>query len=291
MAQNNTLILNTSGMNNVCSDFKSKISSVDLTGIDVTSIFEPFTSVGVLTGYVPSLKNALASINDNSVSLINIMKNLVETQSVIDKGTQAGAETDYFRGQSTGGGRSGRGSSGTHSTGVDDGKSTIDINDSTAEDPSVQLEVGLNEMELYFESILNGDVKITDVAESITFDILQRIISEKNIELRELITGENNDEVIDCVEEISQEYLRLFESEDLRTNLLAIYNGDVPDTMSTDFMNSIRNAVDIMALNKGVAVETLLTDNQYESYLNEEINRASNTVSEVKLIITGNIKE
>lgn len=290
MAQDNTLMLNTSGMNTACSNFKSKVSSIDLTGTDVASLFEPFTSVGVLTSYVPSLKSALASINDNCNSLIGIMKNLVETQRVIDQGTENLGETDYFKEYSGGGGR-GSSSGGKQSTGADNGKSTIDINDSTAEDPSVQLENGLNEIETYFKSILNGETKITDVAESVTFDILERIIKEKNIELRELITSENNDEINKCVEEISREYLRLFESKNLRADLFDIYNGNVTNAISDEFMLSIRNTIDLIADNKGVTVETLLTDDQYESYLKDEISRASDAVSEVKILISSGIKE
>lgn len=290
MAQDNTLMLNTSGMNTACSNFKSKVSSIDLTGTDVASLFEPFTSVGVLTSYVSSLKSALASINDNCNSLIGIMKNLVETQRVIDQGTENLGETDYFK-EYSGGGRRGSSSGGKQSTGTNNGNSTIDINDSTAEDPSVQLENGLNEIETYFKSILNGETKITDVAESVTFDILERIIKEKNIELRELITSENNDEINKCVEEISREYLRLFESKNLRADLFDIYNGNVTNAISDDFMSSIRNVIDIMADNKGVTVETLLTDDQYESYLKDEISRASDAVSEVKVLISSGIKE
>ncbi len=291
MAQDNTLMLNTSGMNTACSNFKSKVSSIDLTGTDVASLFEPFTSVGVLTSYVSSLKSALASINDNCNSLIGIMKNLVETQRVIDQGTENMGETDYFKEYSGGSGRRGSSSGGKQSTGTNNGNSTIDINDSTAEDPSVRLENGLNEIETYFKSILNGETKITDVAESVTFDILERIIKEKNIELRELITSENNDEINKYVEEISREYLKLFESKNLRADLFAIYNGDITNTISDDFMSSIRNVIDIMADNKGVTVETLLTDDQYESYVKEEISRASAAVSEVKTLITSGIKE
>lgn len=294
MAQDNTLMLNTSGMNTACSNFKSKVSSIDLTGTDVTSLFEPFTSVGVLTSYIPSLKSALASINDNCNSLIGIMKNLVETQRVIDKGTENLGETDYFKEYSGGSGgtqRGGSSSGGKQSTGADNGNSTIDINNSTAQDPSLELENGLNEIETYFKSVLNGETEITDVAEIVAFDILKRIIKEKNIELRELITNENNNEVNKCLEEISREYLRLFESKNLRADLFAIYNGDITNTISDDFMSSIRNVIDIMADNKGVTVETLLTDDQYESYVKEEISRASAAVSEVKTLITSGIKE
>ena len=80
MAQDNTLMLNTSGMNTACSNFKSKVSSIDLTGTDVTSLFEPFTSVGVLTSYVSSLKSALAYRFGISPSFIVLISYLIQPQ-------------------------------------------------------------------------------------------------------------------------------------------------------------------------------------------------------------------
>ena len=49
--------------------------------------------------------------------------------------------------------------------------------------------------------------------------------------------------------------------------------------------------IDLIADNKGVTVETLLTDDQYESYLKDEISKASDAVSEVKILISSGIKE
>ena len=112
-----TMVLNTTNMTSICSNYKSKVSSIDLASVDVTAIFEPFTSVGVLTSYVPSLKDALKSIQDNCTSLISILENLVSTQENIDNGAADGAGSGYFNDYGSGNGNGSGSGSGSHSSG------------------------------------------------------------------------------------------------------------------------------------------------------------------------------
>ena len=339
-----TLVLNTTNMSTVCSNYKSKVSSIDLASVDVTSMFEPFTSVGVLTSYVPSLKEALQSITDNCTSLISILENLVATQSTIDQGTESGAGTNYFSdysgssgGSSGSSGSSGGGyssSGGGQSTSTDNGQSTISINNPTVQEPTTTLSTDSGFMQslisiattsptaltsedrasylkellkiknqnneevleviesldpttlqTYLKSILNGELPITNVAQSVTFDILESIAKERNIELTELVTTENVDDIRQKVEEMSEEYMTLFSSNNLNTELLSIYDG-VAEGKTDSFISSVRTAVDMIAINKDISSESLLTEDQYEPYLKEEIGKVTEALSEIRLMST-----
>ena len=343
-----TLVLNTTNMSTVCSNYKSKVSSIDLASVDVTSMFEPFTSVGVLTSYVPSLKEALQSITDNCTSLISILENLVATQSTIDQGTESGAGTNYFSdygGSSGSGGYSGSSGSsggggnysssgGGQTTSTNNGQSTISINNPTVEQPTTSLATDSGFMQslisiastsptaltsedrasylkellkiknqnnsqvleviesmdpttlqTYLKSILNGELPITNVAQSVTFDILESIAKERNIELTELITTENVDDIRQKVEEMSDEYMTLFSSNNLSTELLSIYDG-VAEGKTDSFISSVRTAVDMIAINKDISSESLLAEEQYEPYLKEEIGKVTEALSEIRLMST-----
>jgi len=334
-----TMVLNTTNMTSICSNYKSKVSSIDLASVDVTSIFEPFTSVGVLTSYVPSLKEALQSIQDNCTSLISILENLVSTQENIDNGAADGAESGYFTdygsnsGSNSSGGRS-NSSGGGQSSSANNNQQSVGLTPTV--DPSLQslaTEPGFMQslmsiattspstitseerasylkellriknqnngnatsiieatdptvLQAYLQSILNGELPITNVAQSVTFDILQRIATENNIELTDLFKTENLNDIRSKVEELSEEYITLFNSNNLKTDLLAVYDGTVADVKSDDFISSVRTALDIIALNKDTSAESILAEEQYDSYLKEEIGKVAEALSEIRLMGT-----
>ena len=335
-----TMVLNTTNMTSICSNYKSKVSSIDLASVDVTAIFEPFTSVGVLTSYVPSLKDALKSIQDNCTSLISILENLVSTQENIDNGAADGAGSGYFNDYGSGNGNGSGSGSGSHSSGggqssgVNNNQQSVGI--APTVDPSLQTlatEPGFMQslmsiattspstitseerasylkellkiknqnngnvtsiidatdptvLQAYLQSILNGELPITNVAQSVTFDILQRIAAENNIELTELFKTENLNDIRAKVDELSEEYITLFNSNNLKTDLLAVYDGTVADVKSDDFISSVRTALDIIALNKDTSAESILAEEQYDSYLKEEIGKVAEALSEIRLMGT-----
>ena len=337
--------IDTSSVSSICSSYKSKISSIDLGGIDVAGAFEPLTSVGVLTSYVPSLKEALSSITENCSSICSLLENLVSTQTAIDNNAASAADTGSFGnygnysgstggsyGGSTGGSTS---SGGQQSTTVDSGQQTISI-DAPSDDTQLQqlttddgfmqsllsiakttptaitseerasflkellkiknqkstgtLEIiestDPDVLQAYLKKILNGELPITDISQSITFDILEQIAKEKNIELSELITTDNMEDIKAKVQEMADEYITLFSSNDLTTELLSVYDGASLDKYSEEFTTSIRTALDMIALNKDITSETLLSDDQYSGYLNEQLTKVIGDLNEVKAVAT-----
>ena len=126
-----TMSINTTEINNICSEFNSKVSSIDLGSIDVAGAFEPLTSQGILTSYVSSLKDALTSISENCTNISSILSNLASTQEGIDDAGKKNADTTYF-GNDTGNGNgngngNGSSTSGSHSTGTNNGNSSVGV--------------------------------------------------------------------------------------------------------------------------------------------------------------------
>lgn len=85
-----TVEVNADGLIETCTAWKEKVSSAEIETVDVTSIFEPLTSEGVVTSYIPSLKIAIERTVKNINSISELIKNVASTQVSIDEnaGTQ-----------------------------------------------------------------------------------------------------------------------------------------------------------------------------------------------------------
>lgn len=69
----------------VCSQWKSKLASIDLSSIDVESTFDSLVSVGVATSYIPSLKLALSKGEKSTLAAINMVNYAAEEQDGLDQ--------------------------------------------------------------------------------------------------------------------------------------------------------------------------------------------------------------
>jgi hypothetical protein len=343
----NSMTINTTEINNICSTFNSKVSSIDLGSIDVAGAFEPLTSQGILTNYVSSLKEALNSINENCTNISSILKNLADTQQGIDDAGKSGAETDYFGGSSSGGTRSGGstysggGGGGSHSTSADNGNSTVTVNsgdastselssiastsaleallsilnsstttitseerasylkellklklqDSNADLSKVIDSMDPTELQAYLKNIYNGELAINDATVSVTYDILERISKETNIELKDLVTSENIDTVRDKVEAMSEEYINLFNSHNLQTDLQGIYDGSNIEGKDEDFVESVRTVVDIIAINQDTTGDQLLLESSNMDTIKTEIGKVTESLGQLRIMSTGTNEE
>ncbi len=79
-----TLEISPKDIKEVCSQWNSKITSIDLSSIDVESVFSSLISVGVGTSYFPSLKKALAKAE----KMVSSTSNLISTASQEQEGIQ-----------------------------------------------------------------------------------------------------------------------------------------------------------------------------------------------------------
>ena len=330
--------IDTTKVSGISSTFKGSVSGIGLESIDVAGAFEPFTSQGILTGYVSSLKSALSSISENCTNIAGILDNLATSQSNIDTAGTQGANTDYF-GTSTrsGGSNYSGGTSGYHSTGTNNGQSTVGVNSSNASEQQQQLNgimsseylesllsiltssssaitseerasylkellklklqgskelqevvesMDPSELQAYLKKIYNGELAINDATVSVTYDILEQIAKERNIELKELITEENMDIVREKVEQLSQEYITLFNSNDLRTELQNIYDGNNIDGKSDELVKSVRTAIDLIAVNNETTGDNLLLEDSQVETLKTEIGKISESLGQLRMMST-----
>ena len=329
--------IDTAKISSICSTFKSNVSSIDLGSVDVAGAFEPFTSQGILTGYVSSLKEALSSISENCTNIAGILENLAGTQANIDDNGKKAGETDLFTTPRTTGGGGGGGGGGYHSTGTDNGNQSVGINSTDASDEkkdlselmsSTLLESLLSiltssastltdeerasflkellklklmddkelsdivesmdptELQAYLKKIYNGELAINDATVSITYDILESIAKANNSTLTEFVKEENMDIIREKVEQLSQEYITLFNSNDLRTELQNIYDGNNIDGKSEDFVNSVRTTLDLIAVNNSTTADDLLLEDSKADTLKTEIGKISETLGQLRVMST-----
>ena len=342
----NSMSINTTEMKQICSDFNSKVSSVDLPSIDVAGAFEPFTSQGILTGYVSSLKDALASISENCTNISSILNNLADTQEEIDNSGKDGADSGLFTtsggggggGSSSGGGGGNYSYGGNQSTGTNNGNSTVgefsqgetstselsSIGSSTAlesllsilttspstitseerasylkelltlktqeTDPELSEQIAEMDpqvLQTYLNQIYNGELVINDATVSVTYDILERIAEEYNIELKQLLTSEDNmDTIRNKVESMSQEYIELFNSNDLNTELKNIYDGTNIENKDESFVSSVRTVIDLIAINKGTTGDALLLESSNADTIKTEIGKVAESLGQLRIMST-----
>ena len=80
-----SLELSPNDIKDVCSQWKSSLTSIDLSSIDVESAFSSLVSVGVATSYIPSLKQALSKGEKSTLATINMINTVANEQSGIDQ--------------------------------------------------------------------------------------------------------------------------------------------------------------------------------------------------------------
>ena len=342
-----TMSINTTEINNICSEFNSKVSSIDLGSIDVAGAFEPLTSQGILTSYVSSLKDALTSISENCTNISSILSNLASTQEGIDDAGKKNADTTYF-GNDTGNGNgngngNGSSTSGSHSTGTNNGNSSVGVQSgegsnsqselneiatttaletllsilstsptaitseerasylkellklklqgSNAELAEVIESMDPTELQAYLKKIYNGELVINDATVSVTYDILERISKETNIEMTELVSEENIDTIREKVEEMSQEYITLFNSNNLQQDLQSIYDGTGVEGKDEDFVSSVRTIIDVIAINEETTGDQLLLEAGNVDTLKTEIGKVTESLGQLRIMSAGSNDE
>ncbi len=79
-----TLETSPNNIKEICTKWKTAISSIDLSSVDVESIFAPLINVGVGTAYFPSLKQAIAKAEKSVNSTSNLVSSAAQEQSDIN---------------------------------------------------------------------------------------------------------------------------------------------------------------------------------------------------------------
>ncbi len=122
-----TLEVEPDNINDVCSQWQSKILAANISSIDIAGTFSPLTNVGVGTAYIPSLQTAFSQAEALILSVSNTIKGAAEDQAGIDNQYQSQDQNSYRGGNSSGGGhKSGKKTSDTTSTSISAAIPTIE---------------------------------------------------------------------------------------------------------------------------------------------------------------------
>ena len=305
------LKIDTTEVKNLCNTFNGVLASADLGNIDLASAFEPFTSLGILTDYVSSLKSAMSTITTSCANISNELHNLANAQENVDYLGRRAADTGIFNNYDGVDGNGYDSSYGSdYGTAVDNGNSYIashtgnNINNVFDSKYSISFEdllslmkdqpsgVSEEDKEAYLRELLKlkiqkhlenvnvGSVDSSDPVERVTYDILVKTAGDMNIELKDILNKDNIDTVREKVNEISQEYITIFNSNDLVTDLQNIYNGVNIEGKDKTFVSTVKAVIDAIAKKENITEAELLNVSNY-ALLKEEIGHISESISQL----------
>ena len=80
-----TIETNSDAISEVCNNWKKTVVGIDINSQNIETVFQPLTSVGVASYYVPSLKNALEKVENMILSASNYVQNAAQEQAEIDE--------------------------------------------------------------------------------------------------------------------------------------------------------------------------------------------------------------
>ncbi len=133
-----TLVVKSDGINDVCSSWSSSISSLNLGSINVAGTFAPLTENGIATGLIPSLAEAIKKLESSSQEISGTITSLVEEQQDIDtRGESDASNRTTFN--TTGGGGT-RGSNSTVETSYDETENNELVEDFKNENENVEMD-------------------------------------------------------------------------------------------------------------------------------------------------------
>ena len=311
-----TLKVNTAEIKSFCSTFNSKMASIDLGSLDVANAFEPFTSQGILTSYVSSLKEALSTITEKSASITTVLQQFADTQENIDSSGKVAARANTFNNNTnvnptSYGNRNGNNYQ-SPNTSANNGNSFMSLNHGdnleahnidnnslvSFENLSTLLDrelVGTSDEEFvsyleelekvkiqaYLTKLESNKITVEHADECITYDVLKAISEELNIQLVDILNKDNIEDVRDKVESLSQRYIDIFNSNNLNTDLKNIYDGNNVEEQDKEFVDSIKGALDVIALKSNMSVDELLKE-ENEDKLKLEIDQVKVSIEKLK---------
>ncbi len=102
---NNSLEINTTDISSICSKYNEIIETIGLEYTNVMNDFKPFLNCGVLSSYIPDLKDNIDKVVLSTKEMINYVDNFAKEQEKIDATSNnitSGGDTSYnYNGTST----------------------------------------------------------------------------------------------------------------------------------------------------------------------------------------------
>ena len=191
-----TLELKPNNLSEICSQWESKVFNIDISSIDVVSVFSPLTNAGIGTSYIPSLKKALENADSLVLSANQSIKETIEEQVATDEKYSREEKSRGTR-RSSGGGGAGGGTSENSGTTVNNSNKKVEINKDFIEKVN-SLD---DEKYIQFMTILgaatNGNLLQYLVDENSASKLKELLLASPNIdaELKEMILNMDENEL------------------------------------------------------------------------------------------------
>lgn len=150
-----TIEADLNGINDACTTWSNAVLSADLSAINVESVFQPLTSVGVATAYIPSLKTALEKVENMILSASNYVKQAAQEQSDVD---EKSSQKDKDYNTDTGNGRRNTGTRNNNNNSNNNNNNSNNNNNGNSDNPTVDNSETDN---------TNADLDINTVVESV----------------------------------------------------------------------------------------------------------------------------
>ena len=244
-----TLEIKVNNLNEVCSQWESKILSIDLSSIDVTSAFSPLTNVGVGTSYIPSLKTALDKAESLVLSVSKTIKESLSDQEDVDDKYK-----NENRNRNNRSGNSNRNSNSNSSSNSNNNSNNAAMN-SEVDNKTKNIEINKNfvdkvnslEDEKYIQlmtalgAISNGNLLQYLVDENYATELKKIVLASQNIdqELRQMILEMDENELQVTLQSIFTDNNLI---SDASKNIIYTYTENLANKSNVDMIKVTKTA-------------------------------------------------
>ena len=243
------LVVDSSGLSDVCSKWNSDILAADLGSLDISGAFSALTQNGIGTNYISSLENALKSSDRLAISITKLISSVAEEQTTADKsGTTRSTSAGSVKTTGSGGGYRGSNSGAavtTSNTEANNSSANTNINTET-ENKVVKLEQG-DQITLVtaLQSIIDGSIYEYLFDTNYSSKIKEALLSAPNLsdDLKQKISQMDQNEL---QVELKNIYISGESVSDFSKIIVTIFDNDLKNNFkNATVSDSAKNIADV----------------------------------------------
>ncbi len=238
---NNYLEINTTGISSICSKYNELLNNLELDYSNVINDFKPLLNCGVLSSYIPDLKDNIDKVVLSAKEMVNYLKNFAEEQEKIDDNSSNDNNNDHNNNNNDHNNNNNNNNDSSNNGGGQDSNSNIDDNSQESiEDESNNINnqsinniLTEEEINILFDSdeFMKSLLSIVTKYPDIIFDLKKKDL------LKELLVQNNitDDNIVDVISN--------YDSKVIQTTLKNIINGEIEVPNNIELITKIRNIV------------------------------------------------
>ena len=254
--------INSEAIASACSEFDSKVKSVNLSGFDLGP-FSALSECGIGTGYLSSLKNALERVDKLSSNLAKLIESTAYAQEDRDNAGAKAAGNNSYGNASYDRGGGGGSSSGDDAVGAVSG---IDPGSTTIGKPKEKVEINKGKNEKQIELETSEEVELVEALQSIKPETLANWDDRDSISKikKELLKSPNlSDDLKEKIANMDENELKVALSDvfasgktisDFSRVIISIFDEDLKNDFKNatiyDSADKIKNVLDYVSKQK-----------------------------------------